>query len=136
MYSYRNSLLKTGRPTPKLIYNIHNPTSLKMLITLRFRLSHLNEHKFNHNVRDSVNPLYPCSLEVQSCSNFFLQCHYHTYIRKILFHELQSVDGSILNRSDTEILELPIYGSKKIQFPTELQFIRIYYQIHFKIGKT
>ena len=33
--SFRNFLLKTGRPTQKTVYNIHNPTGLKLLTKLR-----------------------------------------------------------------------------------------------------
>ena len=39
-------------PTPKPVYNIHNPTGLKLLTRLTLGLSHLNEHSFNHNLRD------------------------------------------------------------------------------------
>ena len=67
--SYRNSLLKIGWPTPKPVFNIHNATGLKLLTRLRLGLSHLNEHRFNYNSRDCVNPLCPCSLE--SSSHFF-----------------------------------------------------------------
>ena len=75
--SFRNFLLKIGRLTPKPVYNIHNPTGLKLLTMLRLGISHINEHRFNHNFRDCVNPLCPCSLEVQSSSHFFVHCHYH-----------------------------------------------------------
>ena len=63
---FRNSLLKIGWHTPQPVYNNHSPTVLKVLTRLRVVLSHLNEHKFNHNLRDCVNPLCPCSLEVES----------------------------------------------------------------------
>ena len=63
-----------------------------------------------------MNPLCPCSLEVESSSHFFLHCHYHIDIRKTLFHELQSIDENILNQSDNEIMELLLYGSKKFNF--------------------
>ena len=109
--SFRNSLLKTGQPTPKPVYIIHNPTGLKLLTRLRLELSHLNEHKFNHNFTDCVNPLLPCSLEVESSSHFFLHCHYHKDIRKTLFHELPLVDENILNQSDHEIVLLVLLES-------------------------
>ena len=62
--SYKNSLLKIGRPTFKPTYNIHYPTGLKFLNRLRLGLSHLNKHKFKHNFQDCVNPLCSCSLEI------------------------------------------------------------------------
>ena len=57
--AFRNCLLKIGRPTAKPVYNIHNLTGLKLLTRLRLGLSCLNEHRFNDNFRDCVNPLMP-----------------------------------------------------------------------------
>ena len=53
--SFKNSLLKIGRPTAKPTYNIHNPIGLKFLTRFRLGLSHLKEHKFKHNFQDCVN---------------------------------------------------------------------------------
>ena len=115
LLSFRNSLLKIGRPVPKPVYNIHNPNSLKLLTKLRLGLSQLNEHKFNQNFKDGVNSLCSCSLEVESVSHFYLHCHYFTDIRKTLFHELRLVDENILNQSDNEIAEVILYGSSKFK---------------------
>ena len=92
MLSFTNVLLKIGRPTPKPVYNIHDPNGLRLLTRLRLGFSHLNEHKFNHNFKECVNPLCSCSLKVESVSHFLLHCHYFTDIRKTLFNELQSID--------------------------------------------
>ena len=58
---FKNALLKVGWPTDKLIYNIYNCVSLKLLIRLRLGLNHLNEHKFKHNFYDCIIPLCMCS---------------------------------------------------------------------------
>ena len=105
MLSFRNALLKIGQPTPKPVCNILDPNGLKLLTRLRLGLSHLNEHKFNHNFKECVNPLCPCSLQVESVSHFGLHCHYFTDIGKTLLNELQSVDENILNQSDNEMVE-------------------------------
>ena len=68
---FRNYLLKETRPKPSPLYNIQNPSGIKLLIRLRLGLSHLNEHKFNHNFDDCVNPFCTCSLEPESTSHFF-----------------------------------------------------------------
>ena len=52
LLTFRNSLLKIGQPVPKPVYNIHNPSGVKLLTRLRLGLSHLNEHRFNHNFKD------------------------------------------------------------------------------------
>ena len=92
---FRNALLKVGKPTAIPTYNIHNPSSLKLLARLRLVLRHLNEHKFKHNFQNCVNPLNTCSLEIEYLSHFFLHCRYFTNIRSTLCSELQSVDANI-----------------------------------------
>ena len=71
MLSFRNALLKIGWPTPKPVYNKHDPNGLKSLLT-RLSLG------------------LPISFPL--VSHFFLHCHYFTYLRKTLFNELQSVN--------------------------------------------
>ena len=104
--SFRNLLLKSGWPIPKLIYNIYNPTGVTLLIKLKVRLSHLNQHKLNISFRDFVNHLCPCSLEIESPLDFSLHFHYFTGIWKTFFNEKPSVDENTLNQSDNEIEEL------------------------------
>ena len=78
LMSFKNSLLGVGWPTAMPMYGIQNPIGLKFLTRLQLGLSHLNEHKFKHNFKDCVNPLFSCSLEIESPSHFFLHCHYFT----------------------------------------------------------
>ena len=104
MLAFRNVLLKIGRPTPKPIYNILDPNSLKSLTRLRLGLNHLNEDRFNHNFKECVNSSCSSSLQVESVSHFFLHYHYLTDIRKTLLNELQSVDENILNQPANKIV--------------------------------
>ena len=135
MLSLRNTLLKIGWPTPNPVYNILDPNGLKLLTRLRLRHSHLNQHKFKNNLKECVNPLYFCSLQVESVSYFFcffvlllllllLHCHYFRDIRKTLFNELQSVDENILNQSDHEMVELLLYFSIKFKFQQNCSILK------------
>ena len=89
--SFQISLLKVCRPTLKPIYNIHNPICLKLLT--RLGLSHLHEHKSNHNFQDSVCSY---SLELESPSLFSAN------IRKTVYNDMQFFDENTFNRSDNE----------------------------------
>ena len=89
---FRNYLLSEHRPKPSLLYNFHNPSGIKVFTRLTLGLSHLNEHKFNHNFDDCVNPFCICSLEPESTSHFFLHSHHYNTIQPILFEDLNSVD--------------------------------------------
>ena len=105
---------KLGGPfLSQYIYNVHNPVGLKLLTTLRLGLSHLNQHKSDHNFQDFLNPLCSCSLEVESVSHFFLHCHYYSNIHSTLLNELQSIDINLLIQEDDTVVEVLLYGSTK-----------------------
>ena len=110
---FRNYLLNEIRPKPSPLYNIHNPSGIKLLTRLRLGLSHLNEHKFNHNFDDCVNPFCTCNLEPESTSHFFLHCHHYNAIQSILFEDLNSVDKNLFKLSDNELTLILLYGSTK-----------------------
>ena len=110
---FRNYLLNEIRPKPSPLYNIHNPSGIKLLTRLRLGLSHLNEHKFNYNFDDCVNLFCTCSLEPESTSHFFLHCHHYNEIQSILFEDLNSVDKNLFKLSDNELTLILLYGSAK-----------------------
>ena len=63
---FKNYLIKRIRPLAAPVYDIHNPLGLKLLTRLRLGLSHLSEHRFNHNFENCLKPLCTCSLKVES----------------------------------------------------------------------
>ena len=56
------------------LFSIHDPVGVKLLTRLRLQFSHLNEHKFRHNFKDCVSPMYDCGAEKETTSHFFLRC--------------------------------------------------------------
>ena len=68
--TFRKSLVKSDQPSPYHIYKIHDPLGLKLLTRLRLGLSRLNEDRFNHNFDRCINPLWSCSLDVESTKHF------------------------------------------------------------------
>ena len=84
-----------------MVYNIHNPIGLKLLTRLRLGLSHLNEHRFNHNFESCLNPLCACSLEVESTTHFFIHCHHFNAISITLNNSLKAIDKDITKLSDS-----------------------------------
>ena len=95
--TFRNALIKIGRPIPKPIYNVHNPVGLKLLTRLRLGLSHLNQHKFSHNFQDCLNT----------------QTYVYSNIHSTLLNELQSIDINLLNQENDIVVEVLLYGSTK-----------------------
>ena len=90
------------RPQPSPLFNIHNLFGVKLLTRLRLGLSHLNEHKFNHNLNGCINPFSTCTLEPESTSHFFLHCHDYNSMWLVLFKDLNSADKNLIKRSDED----------------------------------
>ena len=63
-------LLKEIQSDPHPGYNIYKPIDLKLLNRLRIGLSHLNEHRFNHNFENCINPLSTCIMEPETTAHF------------------------------------------------------------------
>ena len=103
---FKKHSLKEIRPDPQPVYNICRPSGLKLLTRLKLHLTHLNEHRFNFNFENCVNPLCICSLETAATSHFFLHCHYYHSIRLTLFNELCEVDMSLPNLSEEKFLNI------------------------------
>ena len=74
--SFKNRLLAFIRPEKSSIFNIFDPQGLKILTRLRVGFSHLNEHRFRHNIKNCINPLCSCSLETEDTSHYLLHCHH------------------------------------------------------------
>ena len=70
---------------------------------MRLELSHLNEHRFNHNFKDCIKPLCNSSLETKSNSHFFLRCYHYTIASADLMNGLKKVDENILRLSENSL---------------------------------
>ena len=107
---FRANLITIIRPLPNQIFGISNPLGLKLITILRLGLSHLNEHRFNHNFNNCINPLCTCSLDIESTVHFFLHCNYYNSVRTSLLNYLNSVDRNLLNLSDLSLVNVLLCG--------------------------
>ena len=103
-------MLKSIQPLSKPIDDINNLPAVQLLTRLRLALSHLNEHRFNHNFGGCINPLCTCILEVESTNHFFLHCYYYNNICKTLLDDLKVINVNILKLSETALTDLLLYG--------------------------
>ena len=113
---FRKIMLNLIRSKCNEAYGIHNPTRLKLLTRLRLGLSHLNDHKFNHNFRDCIKPLCSCSLSVENSVHFFLHCHHFSLQRQTLRNNFKSIDKDIINATDSDLVNILLFGSSKYQY--------------------
>ena len=62
-FYFQKRALNVSAKLKNSLFNVHNPIGWKYLTRLRLNFSHLNEHKFHHNFRDTANPLCCCNTE-------------------------------------------------------------------------
>ena len=67
---FYKALLDFIHPTAKSTIGTNDVSDLKLLARFRVGFSHLREHKFKHNFRDTLNPLCPLSLKMKAPINF------------------------------------------------------------------
>ena len=108
--AFKEHLIKEIRPPPNSAFNIHNPIGLKYITRLRLGLSHLNEHRFNHNFENCLSPKCICSSENESTLHFFLHSHYYISIRKALFEEVKAIGANLLKFPDCKLTDILLYG--------------------------
>ena len=111
-------MLNLIRPKCNDTYGIHNLTGLKLLTRLQLGLRHLNDHKFNHNFKDCINPLCSFSLSVENNVHFFLHCHHFSLQRQTLMSNIKSIDKDIINETDSDLVlvSIPLFGSSKYHY--------------------
>ena len=95
---------------PNSIYNIHNPLRVKCLIRLRIGFTQLKEHKFKHNLQDSINPMCSCSSSIETTIHFFLHCVNFNTQRQTLFDKIATMDTNILTENEYSIVNTLLFG--------------------------
>ena len=79
---FRKALLDFIWLTTSSISGTNDDSDLKLLARIRVGFSHLRKHKFKHSFQDTLNPLYPCSLEAKDTHHFFKRCQNFSNQRK------------------------------------------------------
>ena len=112
--TFKKALFVYCKTEENSLFKAHNPIGVKYLNRLRLNFSHLNEHKFQHNFRDTVNSLCYCNNETETTSHYLLGCHLFSEERTKLLENLKNLDNSLLSHRDDELLHILLYGSHKL----------------------
>ena len=111
---FKANLIKIFQPIPNPIFCIFDPLGLKLITRLWLGLSHLNEHRFNHNFNNCINPLCTCSLDIVSTVHFCLYCYYYNSVIKSLLNDLNSVERTLLNLPYLFFVNVFLYGGSSL----------------------
>ena len=111
---FRKRILEFIRPQPNSIFNIPNSLGLTYLTRLRVGLSHLREHKFRHNFRDSLNPICNCGNAIESTKHYLLHCSNFKNERQTLLQNIRTVNPNLLSINEDALTHLLLYGDNTL----------------------
>ena len=107
---FKTKLLSFIRPAQSSIYNILGQIGIKLLTRLHLDFSNLNEHRFRHNFKNCLNPLYSCSLETEDTLHYLLHCHHFSMYHEDLMNSVKSFYNNFESLSDNAKKDILLYG--------------------------
>ena len=117
---FKNSILKFIRPFPNKIFQCHNPKGIKLVTRLKLGLSHLREHKFKYSFQDTLNPLCSCVVDIENTFHYFLHCPLFYAERSSLLNNINEIDSTIINKSDSVVTRILLYGNESFKDDVKL----------------
>ena len=71
---FKSMLMKLFFSQERSLFSIPDPIGVKLLTRFQLKFSHLNEHKFRHNFKDTVVAMCICGTETETTEHFFFRC--------------------------------------------------------------
>ena len=65
-------------------------------------------------LKNTVNPLYSCSLESESTTHFLLHCPFYNNQLIVLFVSIRDIDVTISNLSEDNLVNTLLYGNNEL----------------------
>ena len=96
-----------------LLYSVYDPLGVTLLSRLRLEFSLLNENKFRHGFKDTLNPLCACGAEVETTEHLLLHYQLCFTHRSELFDKIVKVDQQTLNLNAKDEVHVLFYGSQR-----------------------
>ena len=104
---FKKIILSFIRTSENSVFAIHDTKGLKLLTCLRLNFSHLNEQKFRHGFRDTVDPVCKGGLETEKTLQFLLRCRLYSTIRTELLDDIYTGASSLTNYPLSNTPKLP-----------------------------
>ena len=112
--SFKSKDLKFLRPSENSVFLYDKPKGIQLLTRLRFGLSHLRDHKFKHSFQVTLNTICNSGEDIETWWHYLLHCW--IYKRLAVLNVIQGIDSSILEFTDSRIVEVFLYGRKFLDF--------------------
>ena len=121
---FKKTILDFIRPKENSIYAIHDISGLKLLTRLRLNFSHLNEHKFLHNFKDTINPMCSCGFEPETTDHYLLRCKLYTDLRLDLLNNIHTINQYLKNFSEEQLVNVLLFGSENFTLHTNANILK------------
>ena len=92
------------------LFKIHDTNSIKLLKDLRLHFSRLDENKFQHNFRTTMDPMCSCGFEPETTLPYFLCCNLYSDLRIELLNDTYPLNSILKNLSHEKLLNIFLYG--------------------------
>ena len=110
----KTSILSKIKPKKKETYDVLDKNGLRHLMQLRLNLNPLNLYKYNHNFRDTQDPMCKVNDGVEDAEHFLLNCHEYTQIRNTLVNNVsKKINADVLAFNPKALVKLLLYGNKR-----------------------
>lgn len=115
--TFKKAILEFLRPKPSPVFGARDNQGVILLNRLRVGFSHLNEHKFRHGFRDTLDPFCACRTNsIENSQHFLLHCSIYSQARHLLFNKLLNQDIYIYPLSPPKLFNLLLYGDPELPF--------------------
>ena len=115
---FKETIISFIRSKENSVFAIHDTKGIKLLTRLRLNFSHLNEHKFRHGFKNTVDPMCKCGLETETTLHILLRCRLYSTIRTELLDDIYTAVSSLTNYLDDKLLNILLYGSEYFSVKT------------------
>ena len=106
-------LMKSFYLQERSLFSIDDPTGVKFLKRLWLKFSHLNEHKFLNNFKDTVVAMCDCGTETETTDHFFLCCPFFVTETQKLFNNVYGKHFSSQNLNEESMIDILLHGCDK-----------------------
>ena len=96
----------------------------KLLARLRLNFSHLNEHKFRHNFKDTINLMCSCGCEPETTDHYLLRCKLYTDLRLDHLNDIYTINQSLKNFSEDQLVNVLLFGSENFTLDSNANILR------------
>ena len=120
---FKKRIINLIRPSPKLIYSVHDPKGLKYRFQLRIGLSPLKSHKKRHKFVDTPVDWCDCNCAPEDTNHFLFNCYFYEVQRRKL---INSVIPLLLGNHSINIVnntDLLLYGHQSLNFQANKHII-------------